>query len=374
MDVIDRSPGWPISPGTCGMVHPRDLRPAEGPVFPLQGMALDHGAVDMYETIRSEDMRKWAVASCAVPERAAGALEPVPGEPDAVGLYLCEVGRYPLLDHDGEARLGAAVQAGIRARKQLSQPGSPGAERRRQLEQTALAGQQAAADFAAANLRLVVSVARRYQHRGLELADLIQEGNLGLMRAVERFDPDLGFKFSTYATWWIRQAVTRAIASSAATIRLPVHARDEAAALRAAEDRLRQRLGRSPGIEEIAAESQIALGEAELLLRVTQPAVSLSAPVGEDDTELGDLLADTGPGPEQAAAAAARSQELGQMLTRLTPSQAKVISLRYGLGGTQPATLTHAATALGISRERARQLEARALARLRHLPELAELA
>jgi DNA-directed RNA polymerase sigma subunit (sigma70/sigma32) len=137
-------------------------------------------------------------------EREASAPETVPGEQDTVGRYLSKVGRYPLLDRDGEARLATAVQAGIQATEQLSQPGEPTAERRQQLEQTARAGRQAAAEFAAANLRLVVSSARRYQHRGLELADLVQEGNVGLMRAVERFDPGPGFKFSTYATWWIR--------------------------------------------------------------------------------------------------------------------------------------------------------------------------
>jgi RNA polymerase primary sigma factor len=314
------------------------------------------------------------VASSAVLEREAEPPETVLREPDALGLYLSEIGRYPLLDRDGEARLASAVQAGIRAREELAQPGEPPAQGRRQLEQTAYAGQRAAAEFAAANLRLVVSVARRYQHRGLDLADLIQEGNLGLMRAVERFDPGLGFKFSTYATWWIRQAITTAIAGSASTIRLPAHARDKVAALRAAEDRLRQRLGRSPSIDEVAAESGIALGEAELLLRASQPTFSLSAPVGEDDTELEDLLAGTEPSPERVVTDAMRSQELGQMLDHLTPSQAKVISLRYGLGGGEPVTLADAAAALGISRERARQLEVRALGHLRHLPELAELA
>ena len=158
------------------------------------------------------------MAGSAVLEREANAPEIVSGEPDVLGLYLSEVGRYPLLDRDGEARLASAVRVGIRAREQLSQPGQPTAERRQQLEQTARAGQRAAAEFAAANLRLVVSVARRYQHRGLELADLIQEGNLGLMRAVERFDPDLGFKFSTYATWWIRQAITKALAAQAQNV------------------------------------------------------------------------------------------------------------------------------------------------------------
>jgi len=314
------------------------------------------------------------VSNSAVLARKANAPETVPGGPDALGLYLSEIGRYPLLDGDGEARLASAVQLGIRAREELSQPGQHSAERQRQLEQTAQAGQQAAAEFAAANLRLVVAVARRYQHRGLDLADLIQEGNLGLMRAVERFDPDLGFRFSTYATWWIRQALTKGIADSASTIRLPVHARDKSAALRAAEDGLQQTLGRSPSIEEIAAESGMTLAEAGLLQRANQPMVSLSAPVGEDDAELEDLLSGTEPGPERLVTDAAQSQELEQMLNHLTPAQAKVISLRYGLDGTEPATLTDTAATLGISRERARQLEARALARLRHLPELAELA
>jgi RNA polymerase primary sigma factor len=315
-----------------------------------------------------------AVASDAVLKRGANAPETLPGEPDVLGLYLSEIGRYPLLDRDGEARLASAVQLGIRAREELSQPGEPSAECRRQLEQTAQSGQRAAAEFAAANLRLVVAVARRYQHRGLELADLIQEGNLGLMRAVERFDPGLGFRFSTYAIWWIRQAISRALADSASAIRLPVAARGKSAALREAEDVLQQTLGRSPSIEEIAAESRITLGEARLLQRANQPMVSLSAPVGEDDTELEDLLTGTEPGPERVVTDAARSQELGQMLNHLTPSEAKVIRVRYGLDGTEPATLTDVGARLGISRERARQLEVRALARLRHLPELAELA
>ena len=314
------------------------------------------------------------MANSTVLEREAGVPETVPGGPDTLGLYLSEAGRHPLLDRDGEARLASAVQAGIRAQERLSQPGQLTVECRRQLERTARAGQRAAAEFAAANLRLVVSVARRYQHRGLELADLIQEGNLGLMRAVELFDPGLGFKFSTYATWWIRQAITKAIASSACTIRLPVHVRDKAAALRAAEDGLQQTLGRSPSIEEIAAASRMTAGQAELLRRASQPTVSLSAPVGEDDTELEDLLAGTEPDPQRVVTDAVRGQELSQMLNHLTPSQAKVISLRYGLDGSEPATLTDSAAALGISRERARQLEARALSRLRHLPELSELA
>jgi RNA polymerase primary sigma factor len=313
------------------------------------------------------------VASSTVLELDVDVPGTVPGEPDAMGLYLGEIRRYQLLDRYDEIRLGRAVQAGVRARARMLQPDAPVADRQ-QLELTARAGEQAAAEFAAANLRLVVSVARRYQRRGLELSDLIQEGNIGLMSAVERFDPGLGFRFSTYATWWIRQALTRAITSSASTVRLPAGVRAKAAALRAAEDRLRLELGRSPSFEEVAADTGIPGGEAALLQRASRSPVSLSAPVGEDETELGELLADSGPGPELVVTDAMWSHELGQVLGRLTPSQARVITIHYGLDGTEPATLTEAAAALGISRERARQLEAKGLARLRHLPELAELA
>ncbi len=310
----------------------------------------------------------------AVLERG-GSAGTVPGEPDAVACYLREAGRYSLLDRDGEARLGQAVQAGIRARQQLEQAGTPDTARCRRLEQEVRDGQQAAAQLAAANLRLVVSVARRYQHRGLELADLIQDGNLGLLRAVDLFDPGLGYKFSTYATWWIRQSIIRGLANSGACVRLPAHARDQAAALRAAEDRLELALRRPPTITEIAAETEVAPREAELLRRASQPAVSLSAPVGEDDdTELADLLPGSDPGPEQAVTDAAGRQELSRLLSCLPPAQAKVITLRYGLDGAEPATFAEVGAALGVSRERARQLEARALARLRRLPALAELA
>ena len=299
----------------------------------------------------------------------------VRGEPDAVALYLREAGRYPLLDRDGEARLARAVQAGIRARQQLAQPATPGTDRRRQREEEIRNGRQAAAQLAAANLRLVVSVARRYQHRGLELADLIQDGNLGLLRAIDRFDPGLGYKFSTYATWWIRQAITRGLASSGACVRLPEHARGKAAVLRTAESRLEQALRRPPTIEEIAAEAKMTPREAELLRRASQPPVSLSTPLGEDnDTELADLLAASEPSPEQAVTDAAGRQELSRLLSCLSPTQANVIVLRYGLDGTEPASLADTGAALGVSRERARQLEARALTRLRRLLAQAELA
>jgi RNA polymerase primary sigma factor len=313
------------------------------------------------------------VASSTVLESGVDAPGTAPDEPDAVGLYLGEIRQYPLLGRDGEIRLGRTVQAGIRARERMLQPDVPEADRQ-QLEMTSRAGQQAAGEFTAANLRLVVSVARRYQHRGLELGDLIQEGNLGLMHAVERFDPGLGFRFSTFATWWIRQAITRAIANSASTVRLPSGVREKIGKLRAAEDRLRLELGRSPRLEEVAAETGIPSGEAELLRRASRSPVSLSTLVGEDDTELGELLVGSEPGPELVVTDTMRSQELGQMLGRLTPSQARVITIHYGLDGTEPATLTEAAAALGISRERARQLEAMGLARLRHVPELAELS
>jgi len=311
-----------------------------------------------------------------VAEHGTGDRETGPRELDAMRLYLEEIGQHALLDRRGEARLGRVVQAGIRASRELAQRATFAEGRRAELVEAERAGRRAAAEFTEANLRLVVSVARRYQHRGVELGDLIQEGNVGLMRAVERFDPDLGFRFSTYATWWIRQAITSSIASSSSTIRLPQHAREKAAALRAAEDRLRQNLGRTPCVEEIAAECGITSEEAQLIRRAEQAPVSLSTPLDDQDqdAELGDLIAGTEPGPELVATSAVQSREVGRMLCHLTTLQADVIRLRYGLDGAEPATLTQVGTALGVSGERARQVETRALARLRRLPELAETA
>ncbi len=293
--------------------------------------------------------------------------------PDAVGVYLHQVGRHRLLDAEGERRLGHAVRAGLEARRRLSDP-DLSADTRQRLQRTVAAGQAAEARFVEANLRLVVSVARRHQHRGVEMADLIQEGNIGLMQAVERFDPDLGFRFSTYATWWIRQALTRAIANAGSTVRMPVHAREKLTALRSAEDRLRVRLGRVPHLEEVAEDCDMAVEEAELLLGAGQRAMSLSAPVGEDAAELGELVPAEDPSPEQIVTDRAQGRDLDRLVDELSPPEAMVIRLRYGLDGRPPRTLAEVAAVLGVSRERARQLESRALSRLRRRPEVTAVA
>ena len=292
---------------------------------------------------------------------------------DAVGMYLHQVGGRRLLDRDGEQRLGHAVRAGLEARRRLTGPElTP--DTRRRLQDTATAGQAAEASFVEANLRLVVSVARRYQHRGVEMADLIQEGNIGLMQAVQRFDPDLGFRFSTYATWWIRQALTRAIANAGSTVRMPVHAREKLTALRSAEDRLRARLGRGPHLEEVAEACGMAVEEAGLLLSAGQRSVSLSASVGEDAAELGELVAADDPSPEQIVTDRVQGRDLDRLVDGLSPPEALVIRLRYGLDGQAPRTLAEVAAIVGVSRERARQLQSRALSRLRRRPEVSAVA
>jgi RNA polymerase sigma factor (sigma-70 family) len=287
------------------------------------------------------------------------------GLADAVGLYLDAIGRHKLLDGSEEQRLGQEVQRGLEAERLLSS-GSPSDSRRRELEAAARAGKAARAAFVEANLRLVVSIAKSYQHRGLDLADLIQEGNLGLIRAVERFDWRRGFRFSTYASWWIRQTITRAIANDASVLRLPVHVREQLSALARLRDELQARLGRSPTLDELSAESGVEDRRVLELLDLGRRPVSLSSPVGEGETELGDLIVDGGTGPEAAATRRDGDDALARTLSALRPAEANVLRLRYGLDGGDPRTLEQVGALLGVTRERVRQIEGRALAHLRH--------
>ncbi len=287
------------------------------------------------------------------------------GLPDAVGLYLDAIGRHELLDSREEQRLGRRVQLGLRAERLLSTR-RPIGRRRRELEGAVRAGKTARAAFVEANLRLVVAIAKSYQHRGLDLADLIQEGNLGLIRAVERFDWRRGFRFSTYASWWIRQTITRAIANDSSVLRLPVHVREQLSALTRLRDELQARLGRSATLEELSAESGIEDRRILELLDVGRRPVSLSSPIGDGESELGELIVDRGTGPEAAATRRDGDEALGRTLAALRPAEAKVIRLRYGLDGGEPRTLEQVGSLLGVTRERVRQIECRALAHLRH--------
>ena len=286
---------------------------------------------------------------------------------DLVRLYLNEIGRYPLLTKGDEERLGSAVALGLEAAAELARPGCA-PSRRRQLRAQVVDGEQATTEFCQANLRLVVSIAKRYQASGLPLLDLVQEGNLGLLHAVEKFDYKKGFKFSTYATWWIRQAITRGIANTGRTIRLPVHAGDLVNRVQRAQSRLEAQLGRRPAPEEVAFEVGLTPARVVEVLAMSTEAVSISAPLSEDgDGELGDVIEDTTAlSPLEEAMANSVPAELARLLAVLDEREREILRLRYGLDQGEPRTLEEVGERMHLTRERIRQIESRALCKLRH--------
>ncbi|MEX2294650.1 MAG: sigma-70 family RNA polymerase sigma factor [Acidimicrobiales bacterium] len=285
---------------------------------------------------------------------------------DLTRRYLSELGSYPLLSAEQEVDLAKAIELGRDAEAELAD-GNVTASRR-----LVLAAHQADADaarrtFIQSNLRLVVSIAKRYQGTGLTLLDLIQEGNLGLMRAVEKFDHRKGFKFSTYATWWIRQSIGRGIADKARTIRLPSHLVDTMAVLSKTSANMLKTLGREPTPAELAAETGLPEERVRVALRAAPDLISLSASIGEDDAELGDLLADdNADAPFEAAALSLARDDLQVLLDYLNPREREILSLRFGLQGEQPLTLDEVGQMFNVTRERIRQIEAKALTKLRH--------
>jgi RNA polymerase sigma factor (sigma-70 family) len=282
---------------------------------------------------------------------------------DLMRLYLDELGWHAILSRADEVRLAQAIEEGERAARELQTARRLGRRRRQALEEAAEAGRRARQEFIKANLRLVVSIAKRYQHRGVELSDLVQEGNIGLLYAIER----RGYKFSTYATWWIRKGVAQAVGDFSSTVRLPRHRRDQARALSDAADRLEHTLGHSPGAAELADETGIRMADVVAIRRASAPVVSMSAPIDEDGNELGELVADPSVDVGDAATAAALPREVESLLGQLSASAATVIRLRYGIGSPDgPRTAAEVGAALSISPERVRQIEMRALASLRH--------
>ena len=286
---------------------------------------------------------------------------------DLVRRYLSEIGRYELLTKDDEAWLARTMEAGDAARTELESGARLTAARRRELRRAARKGEEAAEQFVQANLRLVVSIAKKYQSSGVPLLDLVQEGNLGLIHAVEKFDWRKGFKFSTYATWWIRQAITRGIANTGRTIRIPVHAGDTMSRVQRTRSRMELELGRHPTTKELAAEVDLPEDKViETLLYAAEP-LSLSEPLREDaDAVLGDLVPDDGVPTDRAATDSLVPELVDDLLSSLDEREREVLRLRYGLDRGEPRTLEEVGAQFELTRERIRQIEVRAMSKLRH--------
>jgi RNA polymerase sigma factor (sigma-70 family) len=285
---------------------------------------------------------------------------------DAVRQYLDEIGEYALLTSDDEVDLAKRIERGNRASDALQQPDLSATERAK-LQALTKRGDEARRQFINSNLRLVVSIAKRYARSDLPFLDLIQEGNLGLIRAVEKFEYRKGFKFSTYATWWIRQAITRAIADKGRTIRVPVHMMDTIGQVRTTENHLFKVLGRIPTAEEIANESGLTPERVREAQKVAPEPVSIFEPVGEDDAVLGDFIEDLdATTPFDKVAAAFGRADLERVMDKLTERERTVLTMRYGLDSGIPRTLDEVGRHFSLTRERIRQIEAKALAKLRH--------
>ena len=288
---------------------------------------------------------------------------------DTIGMYLKEMSRVPLLTVDEELDLAIRIEKGRKAKEEkIKLTGRQHAARRQKLDVIIEDGQRAREHLIKANTRLVVSIAKRYMGRGVAFLDLIQEGNLGLMKAVKKYDYTRGFRFSTYATWWIRQTITRAISDQGRTIRVPVHMIDRIRQLYKTNQQLEQKLGRQPTIEELAEAVELPVHRVQWIMKVSWLPLSLESPVGdEDDSELGHFIEDDeSPTPMQSAYQSMLKDKLEEILSTLSPREARVLRLRFGLDDGTSYTLEEVGRKFGLTRERIRQIEGRALRQLRH--------
>jgi RNA polymerase sigma factor (sigma-70 family) len=321
------------------------------------------------EAVTAELDQTGSAAPQSLAERPSADLDEVAASADLVRVYLNEIGKVALLTAADEVELAKRIEAGLYAQHLLGNTGKLAAARKRELRSLSIDGERAKDHLLRANLRLVVSLAKRYTGHGMPFLDLIQEGNLGLIRAVEKFDYTKGFKFSTYATWWIRQAISRAMADQARTIRLPVHLVEQVNKLQRMRRELSQSLGREVSHAELAAELDITEERVRELIDLSRDLVSLDQTVGtDDDASLGDFIAD-----ERATTAAETSVEeqlmrtqLRDVLNTLEAREAAVVRMRYGLDGSQPRTLDEIGREFKLSRERIRQIERETMAKLRH--------
>ena len=287
---------------------------------------------------------------------------------DSISLYLKEISRIPLLTAEQEVALAKRMEAGRNSKRRLSKETSLTQEERGRMVELVRDGKAAQEHLIKANSRLVVSVAKKYVGRGVPFLDLIQEGNIGLIRAVKKFDYQRGYKFSTYATWWIRQAVTRAIADQGRTICVPVHMYEQINRLARVSRQLVQELGRDPTVEEIAEELGVSSKKVERTIKVSQRPLSLEMPVGEeDDSFLGDFIEDSdAPSPTDQASQQLLRDQIDNIFVSLTPREVRILQLRFGLVDGYSYTLEEVGKKFGVTRERIRQIEAQALGRLRH--------
>jgi RNA polymerase primary sigma factor len=338
----------------------------EGSDESLAGGSVSRSRQDRLRGARKARMRSGSGAQ-SIPSAGLGTSDPVK-------MYLREIGRVPLLSADEEVSLAQRIEAGVHAEERVADLNASGDISR--LDSTAKAalrrqvrdGENAKQQLTQANLRLVVSIAKRYLGRGMPMLDLIQEGNLGLMRAVEKFDYTKGFKFSTYATWWIRQAITRAIADQARTIRIPVHMVESINKVHRLQRQLIQDLEREPTVEELAAKADLTVPKVREILRISQDPLSLDSPVGEeDDSFLGDFIEDQQVAmPAEVVTANSLSEQIMSALDELSDREQEVVRMRFGLDGDQPQTLEEVGRRFGVTRERIRQIESKTLAKLRH--------
>jgi RNA polymerase primary sigma factor len=337
--------------------------------IPFDEEPVDDSELDGFEAGRARRRHDPARVAAAALSRASSSADPV-------RMYLKEIGKVPLLTADEEVELAKRIEAGAMAAAEIadlnevgkwSGGGDPGV-RHRQLRRAVADGERARQELTSANLRLVVSIAKRHIGRGVPILDLIQEGNLGLMRAVQKFDHTKGFKFSTYATWWIRQAITRAIADQSRTIRVPVHMVESINKVLRAQRTLAAKLERDPTIAELASEVELPPEKVEEILRIaSQDPLSLDTPIGdEDDTSMADFIADKGAAPLDLAARKLLEQTVRDVLGDLSERESEVVRLRFGLEDGRPRTLEEVGREFGVTRERIRQIESKTLAKLRH--------
>ena len=371
--------GRPLTPDDVVAVMPRvELTPAV--LAEVRDFLLDNqvpfddkpiaAELDGYAAQSGRRMRKRQDPA----RMAAAAMARASGSADPVKMYLKEIGKVPLLSAEEEVELAKRIEAGAEAANEstvlINDQRWDGLafDVQRGLRRATLDGERARQELTSANLRLVVSIAKRYVGRGVPILDLIQEGNLGLMRAVQKFDHSKGFKFSTYATWWIRQAITRAIADQSRTIRVPVHMVESINKVVRAQRALAQKLERDPRLDEIAEEVDLDQEKVAEILRInSQDPLSLDSPVGdEDDTSMADFIPDKGAAPLDLAARKLLEQTVRDVLDDLSERESEVVRLRFGLVDGRPRTLEEVGKEFGVTRERIRQIESKTLAKLRH--------